>query len=245
MADFESQIARGRASSDVDVDVGLRNFMLGVYAKMALGLLLTGAISWTIASSPEVRQYFFSQSYDGRFHFTLLGQVAQWLPMGILLIAMFTRAFNSPQASGVLYWLVVSSIGVSGAVWFLLYQLGSITGIFFITASAFAAMSLWGYVTKRDMSTWGRFLFMAMWGVFFAAIGSIFIPGMRLGVSVIGVLLFAVFTAYDTQMLKRVYYQVSGSQYGMAVATNMGALNFYLDFVNMFQFLLSLGGSRR
>ena len=245
MADFESQIARGRASSEVDVDTGLRNFMLGVYAKMALGLLLTGAIAWTVANVPAVRQYFFATSYDGRFHFTMLGQVAQWLPAGILLIAMFTRAFSSPQASGFLYWLVVSSIGVSGAVWFLLYQLGSIAGIFLITASAFGAMSVWGYVTKRDMSTWGRFLFMAMWGVFFAAIASIFIPGMTLGVSVIGVLLFAVFTAYDTQMLKRVYYNVHGSQYSMAVATNMGALNFYLDFVNMFQFLLNLGGSRR
>jgi len=245
MTDFESQTARGRASSGVDVDAGLRNFMLGVYAKMALGLLLTGAIAWTVANVPQVRQYFFAQSYDGRFHFTMLGQMAQWLPIGILLIAMFTRAFSSPQASGFLYWLVVSSIGVSGAVWFLLYQLGSIAGIFMITAASFGAMSLWGYVTKRDMSTWGRFLFMAMFGLFAAAIASMFIPGMSLAVSVIGVLLFAVFTAYDTQKLKGIYYQVQGSQYGMAVATNMGALNFYLDFVNMFQFLLSLGGSRR
>src|SRR6185312_11545019 len=141
----------------------------------------------------------------------------------ILLIAMFTRAFQSPQASGFLYWLVVSSIGVSGAIWFLLYQLGSVAGIFMITASAFGAMSLWGYVTKRDMSTWGRFLFMAMWGVLLAVVASIFIPGMSMGVSILGVLLFAVFTAYDTQMLKRVYYQIGGNQYGMAVATNMGA----------------------
>jgi FtsH-binding integral membrane protein len=244
MADFESQTARGRIS-DVDVDTGLRNFMMGVYAKMALGLLLTGAIAWTVANVPAIRQYFFAQSYDGRLHFTALGQLAQWLPIGILLIAMFTRAFSSPQASGFLYWVVVSSIGVSGAVWFLVYQLGSVAGIFLITAASFGAMSLWGYVTKRDMSTWGRFLFMAMFGLFAASIASIFIPGMTLGVSVIGVLLFAVFTAYDTQKLKGIYYQVRGSQYNMAVVTNMGALNFYLDFVNMFQFLLSLGGSRR
>jgi hypothetical protein len=245
MADFESQIARGRASSDVDIDTGLRNFMLGVYAKMALGLVLTGTIAWTVANVPAIRQYFFASDEYGRLHVTLLGLLARWAPLVILLIAAFTRAFSSPQASGVLYWVVVSAIGVSGALWFIIYNLGSVAGIFLITASAFGAMSLWGYVTKRDMSTWGNFLFMALWGLILAFIASFFIPGMSLAISAIGVLLFAVFTAYDTQMLKRVYYNVRGSQYSMAVATNIGALNFYLDFVNMFQFLLSLGGSRR
>ncbi len=244
MSDIDSQIARGRTGA-VELDMGLRNFMLGVYAKLALGLLLTGALSWTVASVPEVRQYFLAQDEVGKYHFTLLGLAARFVPLIFLLIAAFTRGFSNPRMSGFLYWIVVTGIGISGAMWFLMYNLGSISTIFLITASLFGGMSLWGYVTKRDMTTWGRFLFMALFGLIAASILSFFVPGLNLAVNAIGVLLFSVFTAYDTQMLKVLYYRIGGNQYGLATATNVGALNFYLDFVNLFQFLLNMGGSRR
>lgn len=244
MNDINGQYTVRPTVDEMARDMGLKNFMFGVYMKMALGLLLTGVIAWTIASTPSIRDYFFVANELGRVHVTLLGMLAEWLPAAILLIAMFTRMMQNPAASGFIYWLVVASIGVSGATWFMLYNLGNIASVFLITASAFGAMSLWGYTTKRDLSGWGKFLFMAMWGVFLAVIASMFVPGINLIVSVIGVVLFAAFTAYDTQKLKAVYYQIGGSQARMSVATNLGALNFYLDFINMFQFILSMTSRR-
>ena len=239
---------RSRAEYDTSVDVGLRNFMLGVYWKLALGLLLTGAISYTVANVPAVRDYFFLVDGDGRLRgMTVLGLIAQWMPLAIILMTMFMRQISA-KASGLIYWTIVSAIGLGGAAWFLIYNLGSIANIFFVTASAFGALSLWGYVTKRNLTGWGNFLFMAAWGLIFAMIGNMFFfhnEGFRLVASLIGVLIFAAFTAYDTQMLKGVYYQLGGNPSRMAVATNVGALNFYLDFINMFQFLLSIFGSRR
>jgi len=233
---------------DTSVDVGLRNFMLGVYAKLALGLLLTGAIAWTVAHVPAVRDYFFVVDANGRLTaITLLGKIVQWMPLAIILGSMAIRSVT-PRSSGILYWLLVSVIGVTGAFWFLYYRLGDIANIFLITASAFGALSLWGYTTKRNISGWGNFLFMAAWGVVGTLILNMLLfhnEGFRVVVSVIGVLVFAAFTAYDTQKLKAVYYQIGGSQSRMAVATNVGALNFYLDFINMFQLLLSLFGGRR
>jgi len=240
MNDFVTR-TRATVEKDSDVDVGLRNFMLGVYGKMALGLLLTGVIAYYVSTTPAISNLLFVIGADHRLHFTLLGTVAQFLPLGILVLAMMTRAMYSPAASGAVYWMVVAAIGVSGATWFLRYNLGNISSVFLITASSFGAMSLWGYTTKRDLSGWGKFLFMALWGVIFAVIASYFIPGINVIVSVIGVLLFAAFTAYDTQQLKAVYYRIGGNQSRMSLATNIGALNFYLDFINMFQFILAMG----
>jgi uncharacterized protein len=253
MADYDSQIAQGRGSvkdrtGDMSLDVGLRNFMLGVYAKLALGLLLTGAIAWTVANVPAVRDYFFIVDADGNLRgITLLGQAVRWAPIVILLGSMFIRSMTV-QASGFLYWSIVSLIGLSGALWFLAYRLGDIGTIFFITASAFGALSLWGYTTKRDLSGWGVFLMMAGWGVFLTLMLNAFFlhnEGFRIVVALIGVLIFAGFTAYDTQMIKGVYYQLGGSETKRSIATNVGALNFYLDFINMFQLLLSVFGGRR
>jgi FtsH-binding integral membrane protein len=233
---------------DTSVDVGLRNFMLGVYAKLALGLLLTGAIAWTVAHVPAVRDYFFVVDATGRLTgITLLGNIVQWMPIVVILGSMAIRSYT-PKTSGILYWGLVSIIGLTGAFWFLYYRLGDIANIFLITASAFGALSLWGYTTKRNISGWGNFLFMAGWGVVGTLILNMLFfhnEGFRVVVSVIGVLVFAAFTAYDTQKLKAVYYQIGGNQQRMAVATNVGALNFYLDFINMFQLLLSLFGGRR
>ncbi|MBW8880293.1 MAG: Bax inhibitor-1/YccA family protein [Asticcacaulis sp.] len=248
MADFDQLTGARPYEQDMSKDIGLRNFMLGVYLKMALGLLLTGTIAWVVANVPAVRDYFFVMDAAGTVRgITLLGMIAQWMPLVIILGSMLVRAVT-PRSSGILYWAIVSAIGLSGAAWFLIYRLGDIANIFLVTASAFGAMSLWGYTTKRDLRPFGTFLFMSVWGIVILMIGNaLFFHNemFRVAVAAVGVLLFAGFTAYDTQKIKSVYYAIGGSQTRMAVATNMGALNFYLDFINMFQLLLSIFGSRR
>ena len=248
MADFESQTLQGRSgSADMSKDMGLRNFMLGIYVKMMLGLLLTGAIAWTIASVPAVNQYFFTHEGNVLTGFTLLGVVARWLPLIVLIGASLTRAIT-PRISGFIYWMVVTSIGIGGAVWFMVYNLGSIATIFFVTASAFGALSLYGYTTRRDLTGIGSFAIMALWGLIAAMLVNTLLlhsSGLDMAISAIGVLLFAGLTAFDTQKLKSLYYQIGGNQTAAAVATNMGALSLYLDFINLFTFLLRLGGSRR
>ena len=249
MANYDGQFTGIRPTvEDMSKDMGLRNFMLGVYAKMALGLLLTGAIAWTVANLPAVRDLFYVVDAAGNLRaLTILGLAAQYLPLVVILGSMAVRTVT-PRSSGILYWTIVSLIGLSGAVWFLAYKLGDVANIFFIVASAFGAMSLWGYTTKRDISGWGSFLFMSTWGIAIGLIANALFfhnEGFRVIVSLVGVLLFAAFTAYDTQNLKAVYYHVGGNQTKMSVATNVGALNFYLDFINMFQLLLSVFGSRR
>ena len=252
MADLEGQISGTRSrvkEKDMSLDVGLRNFMLGVYAKMALGLLLTGAIAWTVANIPAVRDLFYVvDATTGRLRaLTLLGMAAQWLPLVVILGSMAIRT-ATPRSSGILYWTIVSVIGLSGAIWFLAYRLGDIANIFLIVASAFGALSLWGYTTKRDISGWSSFLVMGMWGTLIVLVGNMLFfhnEIARVVTSLFGVLIFAGFTAYDTQNIKAIYYRLGGSQTSRAVATNMGALNFYLDFINMFQLLLSVFGGRR
>jgi uncharacterized protein len=247
MADYDQYAGTRPAELDMSKDAGLRNFMLGVYAKLAMGLLVTGTLAWVVSNVPAVRDYFFVVENGRLASITLLGMIARWAPIGILLMTMFIRSY-SPATSGLLYWTIVSLIGVSGAMWFLIYNLGDIANIFFITASAFGALSLWGYTTKRDLSGLGIFLFMGMWGIFFLMLGNaLFFHNefVRVAAAAVGVLIFAGFTAYDTQNLKVGYHYIAGDGTRMAVATNMGALNFYLDFINMFQLLLSIFGGRR
>ncbi|EGF92126.1 hypothetical UPF0005 family protein [Asticcacaulis biprosthecium C19] len=247
MADYDQYAGSRPTVEDMSKDMGLRNFMLGVYAKLAMGLLVTGTLAWVISNVPAVRDYFFVMQGDRVTNLTMLGQIARWAPLVIILATMFIRTF-SPATSGLLYWTIVTLIGVSGAMWFLIYQLGDIANIFFITASAFGALSLYGYTTKRNLSGWGIFLFMGAWGVFILMLGNaLFFQNelFRVAIAAIGVLIFAAFTAFDTQNLKMSYYQIGGNQTAMAVATNIGALNFYLNFINMFQLLLSIFGGRR
>jgi FtsH-binding integral membrane protein len=153
----------------------------------------------------------------------------------------------SPAGSAALYWTIVSVIGASGAVWVLRYTGGSIATTFLITATAFGALSLVGYTTKRDLTGMGSFLIMGVWGLLLASIVNIFLqqPALYWIINALGVLIFAGLTAYDTQRLKMTYYEIGGDQTALGVATNYGALSLYLDFINMFQFLLAFLGVRR
>jgi FtsH-binding integral membrane protein len=159
---------------------------------------------------------------------------------------MFTAQRLSTAGTQLAYWVLVALIGIGGSTAFIQYKLGSIGQVFAITALSFAALSLWGYTTKRDLSGWGSFLFMGLVGIILAGLANIFFQSsaMQFAISVIGVLVFAGFTAYDTQRIKDEYYMMLGDTAAMSKAAVWGALSLFIDFVNMFQLLLSLFGDR-
>jgi FtsH-binding integral membrane protein len=236
------------ARADMAVDAGLRAFMLGVYNKLALGLLLSAALAFVTADIPAVRDQIYVVDGDGRLiGFTLLGTVLRFAPLVVMLVGMFGMRNVTPRSSGIFYWTIVSLIGAGLGVWMLAYTGVSVASTFLITAAAFGTLSLVGYTTKKDLTGFGNFLIMGLFGIVVAMVANMFLhlPGMALIVNILGVLIFAGLTAYDTQRLKMSYYQLGGSQTALSVATNYGALSLYLNFINLFQLLLSLTGNRR
>lgn len=250
MSDYDRGLPRstGAGTADMAVDAGLRAFMLGIYNKMALGLLLSAALAYLTAEVPAVRDMLYLTTPSGALRgFTLLGNVLRFAPLLIILAAMFGMKNPSPRSSGFLYWGIVVTIGASAGVWLLAFTGASVFMTFLITATAFGALSLVGYTTKKDLSGFGSFLIMGMWGLLIASVVNIFLklPAIYWIVNALGVLIFAGLTAYDTQRLKMTYYALGGDRTSMAVATNYGALSLYLDFINLFQFLLQFMGARR
>lgn len=225
----------------MSVDAGLRGFMLGVYNKMALGLLLTAVLAFVVANTPPLAATLLTPP---------LYYVVAFGPLAILFGSAFFMKNPSPLGANIVYWSVASLIGVSMGALVLAY--GRIEGgmlivakAFLTTAVAFGGLSLWGYTTKKDLSGWGTFLIMGVIGLIVAMVLNMFIASsiLSMAISVIGLLLFAGLTAFDTQRLKHQYYELGGNSRAMSVATTYGALSLYINFVNMFQFILSLMGS--
>jgi FtsH-binding integral membrane protein len=232
--------------ADMAVDAGLRAFMLGVYNKLGLGLILSAALAYVTGTVPAVRDLLFQVDQFGRVGLTVLGMVVAFSPLAVILIGQM--AFKqSPRSSGIVYWAVVALFGASMGDLALIYNVQSIFTTFLVTATAFGALSLVGYTTKRDLTGFGSFLIIGLWGIIAAMVVNMFLksPALDFAVSIIGVLIFAGLTAYDTQKLKMTYYQLGGDQGSMAIATNYGALSLYLDFLNMFLFILRIFGGRR
>ena len=247
MSDFNNGYARPLPrTADMSVDAGLRAFMLGVYNKLALGLVVAGALAYVTGNVPAVTELFFTQTVDGRVGLTVLGMVVQFAPLVLLFGSMFFM--KNPTAGGVnlLYWAVVGSIGAGMGLLFLRYTDASIASTFFITAAAFGGLSLFGYTTKRDLAPMGTFLIMAVIGLIIASVVNIFLQSGPLYwiISGAGVLIFSGLIAYDTQRLKMTYYALGGDKAAMAVATGFGALSLFINFVNLFQFLLAFMGNR-
>jgi FtsH-binding integral membrane protein len=250
MSDFNNGYARPipPQSADMSMDVGLRAFMLGIYNKMALGLLVSALLAYLTSSYPPVRDAMFSVSPDGRLlGRSLFGTAVAFAPLLMMFATMFLMKNPSPASSGMLFWGFVTTIGAGAGIWLLMYTGTSVFLSFLITASAFGALSLVGYTTKKDLTGMGSFLIMGMWGLLIASLANMFfhLPMMSFIINVLGVIIFAGLTAYDTQRLKHTYYALGGDQTSMAVATNFGALTLYLDFINLFQFLMSFLGARR
>jgi len=239
---FQAQAIPAGNTMDMSVDAGLRSFMLGVYNKMGLGLVLSGILAYITSSVPAVRDMLFTANGG----YTVAGMILSFAPLGVLLIGMFAMRNPSKTGANLFYWTIVTLIGAGLGVLALRYTGQSLASTFFITASAFGALSLWGYTTKRDLTGFGTFLIMGMFGLVLASIVNIFLqsPMMMFVISGLGVLIFSGLIAFDTQRLKFEYYYLKGDDTAMSVATSMGALSLYLNFINLFQFLLSFLGDR-
>ncbi|UPT64774.1 MAG: Bax inhibitor-1/YccA family protein [Hyphomonadaceae bacterium JAD_PAG50586_4] len=240
--DFQNERApRSRAGAiEVDFDVGLRQHMLGIYNYMFAGLGLSGAVAFFLIQSGASALFFTAPG-----QFTALGWAAMVAPLGLLLIASFTAQRLSVAATHGLYWSVAALQGVGLAVLFGAYTGQAITQIFLVTATAFGALSIFGYSTRRSLSGLSTFLMMGLIGVVTAFVVNMFVQSSMLHfvASVIGVLVFAGLTAFDTQRLKTEYLDgVAGES--AAKAQVWGALSLYLNFINLFQLLLSLFGQR-
>ncbi len=217
-------------------DAGLRSYMLSVYNTMASGVLLTGIVALAFASS----------GYAAQVMATPLRWVIMLAPLAFVMILSFGINRLSTATAQALYWAFAVVMGLSLSTIFLVYTGQSIATTFFATAAAFAGLSLYGYTTKRDLSAFGTFLIMGVVGLLVAMVINIFVQSsaLAMAISFIGVLLFAGLTAYDTQKIKSMYFQVAGSDM-VGKSVIMGALTLYLDFINMFTFLLSIVGDRR
>jgi len=225
----------GTTAGRAGYDMGLRRHMLSIYNYMASGVLLTGIVAMLVARSGLAA--------------SLVGSPIMWLIVLSPLAIVFAMSFGANRFSTTtiqaLFWGFATLMGMSMSTIFLVYTSQSIATTFFATAGAFAGLSLFGYTTKKDLSGFGSFLIMGLIGIIIAMVINIFVQStmLQLAVSILGVLIFAGLTAYDTQRLKMQYYQLAGTDFaGKAVV--LGALSLYLDFINMFQFLLSFLGSR-
>ena len=234
------------AAETAGVDEGLRSYMLSIYNYMASGVLLTGIIALLVSSNAALMSVFFTEGANGRFGPTMLGWVAMLSPLAMVLVMNFGVNKLSETALKGTFWAYCALMGVSLSTIFLAYTGASIATTFFVSAASFGALSLYGYTTKKDLSAFGKFLFMGLVGIIIASIANMFLKssGLDLAVSILGVLIFAGFTAYDTQRLKELYYQVQGSDMAGKSAV-LGALTLYLDFINLFLFLLRFMGDRR
>ncbi len=243
MSDYNAQarsIPTGRA--DMAVDAGLRGFMLGIYNKMALGLALTAGLAWIVGTTPALMAAIFS---GPQMYLVMFG------PLAILLISSFAMRNPSPTGANLVYWSVVALIGVGMGALVAYYAripdgMLIVAKAFLTTSAAFGGLSLWGYTTKRDLTGFRTFLIMGVIGLIIAMVVNMFIQSsiLSFAISAIGVLIFAGLVAFDTQRLKNMYYQLGGDQRAMSVATTYGALSLYINFINMFQFILSLMSPR-
>jgi len=250
MSDFNRGYARPIPTdrADMSVDAGLRSFMLGVYNKVALGLVVSAVLAYVTGQVEPVQQLLYRVTTDGRLvGYTLLGYIVAFGPLAVILFGAFGMKNATPRSSGIYYWTIVSLLGASLGAITLVYTGASIFQTFLITATAFGGLSLVGYTTKRDLGPMGSFLIIGAIGLVIASLVNMFVGSGMLAfiINIVGVLVFAGLIAYDTQRLKMTYYELGGDQTAMGVATNYGALSLYLDFINLFMFLLRLFGDRR
>ena len=247
MSDFNKGYARPLPqSADMSVDAGLRTFMLGVYNKLAVGLVVAAALAWVVGNVPAVQQLLYVQTPQG-FSMTLLGMVVQFAPLVLIFGSMFFMKNPTAAGTSLLYWAVVATMGASLGWIFLLYTQGSVVSTFLITAAAFGGLSLYGYTTKRDLGPMGTFLIMGVIGLIIASIVNMFLAssGLYWVITFAGVLLFSGLIAFDTQRLKMTYYALGGDRNALGVATSYGALGLFINFINLFLFLLRIFGGNR
>ena len=251
MSDFDRNYAADRTgyrTDQVAIDAGLRAYMIRVYNYMASGVALTGVVAWLTFSAAVV------QTAAG-LQLTAFGQAIfqsplLWIlvlaPLALVFVLSFGINRLQPTTALMLFFVYAGLLGLSLASIFLVYTGASITRVFFISAATFGALSLYGYTTQRDLTGVGSFMFMGLIGLIIASVVNIFLKstGLDWAISIIGVVVFAGLTAYDTQSIKEMYSPMDDGTVGGRKAV-MGALRLYLDFINLFLMLLRLMGDRR
>lgn len=258
MSDFnnyQNRVAQGRAQSGAMIDEGLRSYMVKVYNLMALALVITGAAAFGFASLAVTSDPAAAVATlpNGKMltdlGYAIYASPLRWVVMLAPLALVFFLSFRvhkmSVSAAQATFWVYAALVGLSISSIFLRYTEASIVQTFFITAASFGALSLYGYTTKKDLSAMGSFLIMGLFGLIIASVVNIFLQSSAVGfaVSAIGVLIFAGLTAYDTQKIKEMYFEGDDVLVAGRKAI-MGALTLYLDFLNLFMFLLQFLGNR-
>jgi uncharacterized protein len=255
MAEFDA-IRSTAGVRTAEIDAGLRAHMNKVYGTMSVGMLITALAAWAISglavsdvpTAYQIGTNSYLTSVGAAIYTSPLKWVIMFAPLAFVfgLSAMINKM--SAATAQLVFYAFAAVMGLSLSSIFLIYTTTSITQVFLITAIAFAGLSLYGYTTKKDLSGMGTFLMMGVIGLIVAMVVNIFLQSsaMQFAISAIGVLIFAGLTAYDTQSIKTTYLQMasSGDQEWLGKAAIMGALRLYLDFINMFMFLLQLFGSR-
>ena len=242
MAEYQTIRSVGAGARAAQIDAGLRAHMNKVYGLMSVGMLLTGGVAWAVGTSDALLSIF-------RDPVTLSPNILGWIVMfaPLLMVFAFGAAINrlSQAAAQLFFYAFAAVMGLSLAWIFKAFTGVSIAQTFLVTSIAFAGLSLYGYTTKKDLSGFGTFLMMGLIGLIIAMLLNLWLQSgpLALAISAIGVLIFAGLTAWDTQRLRDTYYYVAGTDM-MGKVVIMGALSLYLDFVNMFQFLLSFLGNR-
>ncbi|WP_456389787.1 Bax inhibitor-1/YccA family protein [Profundibacter sp.] len=238
MADYNT-IRTGAGAHTAEIDAGLRAHMNKVYGTMSVGLLLTGLVAWAVGNNEAMLQTLFTG---------YVRYIVMFLPL--IMVFAFGAMINriSAAAAQLFFYAFAAAMGLSIAWIFAVFTGYSITQTFLVTSASFAGLSLWGYTTKKDISGWGSFLIMGVIGLIIASIVNIFLGSgiVQLAISALGVLIFAGLTAYDTQKIKNTYlaHAQHGDSEWLAKSAIMGALNLYLDFVNLFMFMLQFMGAR-
>ncbi|WP_442581227.1 Bax inhibitor-1/YccA family protein [Mesorhizobium sp. ASY16-5R] len=255
LRNYQARVANAGSRADAGIDEGLRAYMLKVYNLMALGLVITGFAALGImmlatTNDPSLAAATLGNgkmltSFGVTFFTSPLKWVVMLAPLGMVFFLSARIQSMSVSSAQIAFWVFAGLMGLSLSSIFLVYTAQSITQTFFITAAAFGALSLFGYTTKRDLTGMGTFLFMGVIGLVIAMVVNIFLqsPAMQFAISGIGVLVFAGLTAYDTQKIKEMYFEGDDTLVAGRKAT-MGALTLYLDFINLFSFLLSFLGNR-
>ena len=244
----------GFARTEAQVDQGLRTFMLGVYNNMILGLALSALVALGVnmlatTSDPSMAVARMGGVGLTEFGRILYGTPLMWVvalaPLAFIFFFSFRMDRMSAAAARGTFFAFAAVMGASLSTLLIRYTGASVVQVFFVAAS-FGALSLWGYTTRRSLSGMGSFLIMGLVGLILASIVNIFVASsmLQFGISVIGVLIFAGLTAYDTQKLKEMYLYGNLDTEAAAKVSVFGALTLYLDFINMFQFLLALVGNR-
>lgn len=230
------------------IDQGLRSYLLKVYNYMASGVLLTAIIAYFAGTSEAFLGSMLTQGADGYVHMSAIGYLVVFAPLAMVFFLMFRLHAMSTQTLQIVYWAYAAVMGLSLFSIFLIYTQTSILRTLFVTAGTFGLLSIYGYTTKRDLTSIGTFLIVGMWAVLISSLINAFL--IKSGpfdyvLSAIGVVLALGFTAYDTQKVKEIYYQVGSSADALARASIMGALKLYMDFIYLFVNLLRFLGDRR